>query len=96
MEEELDAARERQQALRKQIDTLRNLLDDSQKSIGLAEANTSARAGEPATSVQTLSRASTTSGEIELAGGRSSQAIAYSPRDSSFTGLSSQPVSGFG
>ena len=39
VEEELDAARERQQALRKQIDTLRNLLDDSQKSIGLDEAH---------------------------------------------------------
>ena len=37
VEEELEATRERQQALRKQIDTLRNLLDDSQKSIGLDE-----------------------------------------------------------
>ena len=39
VEEELDAARERQQALRKQIDTLRNLLEDSQRSIGLDEAH---------------------------------------------------------
>ncbi len=39
VEEELDAARERQQALRKQIDTLRNLLEDSQESIGLDEAH---------------------------------------------------------
>ena len=37
VEEELEATRERQQALRKQIDTLRNLLEDSQKSIGLDE-----------------------------------------------------------
>jgi hypothetical protein len=35
--EELEATRERQQALRAQIDTLRTLLDDSQKSIGLDE-----------------------------------------------------------
>ena len=39
VEEELEATRERQQALRKQIDTLRNLLEDSQKSIGLDEAH---------------------------------------------------------
>lgn len=39
VEEELEATRERQQALRKQIDTLRNLLDDSQKSIGLDETH---------------------------------------------------------
>ena len=39
VEEELDAARERQQGLRKQIDTLRSLLDDSQKSIGLDESH---------------------------------------------------------
>jgi superfamily II DNA/RNA helicase len=37
--EELEATRERQQALRKQIDTLRTLLADSQKSIGLDEAH---------------------------------------------------------
>jgi ERCC4-related helicase len=39
VDEELEATRERQQALRKQIDTLRNLLEDSQKSIGLDEAH---------------------------------------------------------
>lgn len=37
VEEELEATRERQQALRKQIEVLRNLLADSQKSIGLDE-----------------------------------------------------------
>ena len=37
VEEELEVTRERQQALRKQIDNLRNLLADSQKSIGLDE-----------------------------------------------------------
>jgi predicted nucleic acid-binding Zn-ribbon protein len=37
VEDELEATRQRQQALRKQIDTLRNLLDDSKKSIGLDE-----------------------------------------------------------
>jgi hypothetical protein len=35
VEEELEAARERQQALREQVDRLRNLLADSQKNIGL-------------------------------------------------------------
>jgi ERCC4-related helicase len=39
VDEELEATRERQQVLRKQIDTLRNLLEDSQKSIGLDEAH---------------------------------------------------------
>jgi superfamily II DNA or RNA helicase len=37
VEEELEAARERQDELRTQIDRLRNLLEDSQKSIGLTE-----------------------------------------------------------
>jgi superfamily II DNA/RNA helicase len=37
VEEELEAARERQDDLRNQIDSLRNLLEDSQKSIGLTE-----------------------------------------------------------
>jgi superfamily II DNA/RNA helicase len=37
VEEELEASRERQDALRAQIDRLRNLLEKSQKSIGLAE-----------------------------------------------------------
>ena len=69
----------------------------AQNSIGLAEANTSDRA-RPAsvTSRQSFASASTTSGAIEFAGGRSSHAIALSPRDSSLTGLSSQPGSGFG
>jgi SNF2 family DNA or RNA helicase len=37
VEEELEAARERQDELRSQIDRLRNLLEDSQKNIGLTE-----------------------------------------------------------
>ena len=37
IDEELEATRERQQALREQIDRLRNLLESSQKSIGLKE-----------------------------------------------------------
>ncbi|HQU42783.1 MAG TPA: DISARM system SNF2-like helicase DrmD, partial [Pirellulales bacterium] len=37
VEDELEATRERQQALRNQIDTLRSLLDDSKKNIGLDE-----------------------------------------------------------
>jgi superfamily II DNA or RNA helicase len=37
VEQDLESNRERQQALRKQIDNLRTLLDDSQKSIGFAE-----------------------------------------------------------
>jgi outer membrane protein TolC len=37
VEEELEAARERQDQLRGQIDRLRNLLEASQKSIGLNE-----------------------------------------------------------
>jgi len=37
VEEELEASRERQDALRAQIDRLRNLLDKSQRSIGLSE-----------------------------------------------------------
>ncbi len=67
----------------------------AQNSIGLAEAKISARTvpSLPTASQARLS-ASTTSGEIELAGGRSSQAIATVSRVSSFTGLSSQPVSG--
>src|SRR3984893_17018723 len=64
-------------------------------SIGLADANTSARISpESVTARQTFCSASATSGEIEFAGGRSNQAIASEPRVSSFTGLSSQPVSG--
>jgi len=39
VEEELEAARERQDLLREQIDRLRNLLDASEKSIGLDEAH---------------------------------------------------------
>jgi hypothetical protein len=67
----------------------------AQNSIGLAEANTSARVGPSlATASHTRSSASTTSGAIELAGGRSSQAIATSWRVSSLTGESSQPLSG--
>ncbi len=67
----------------------------AQNSIGLAEANTSARC-EPLTASQTLCSASTTSGAIEFAGGRSSHAIAKRSfgRVSSLTGLSSQPASG--
>jgi hypothetical protein len=37
VEEELEAARQRQDELRQQIDHLRNLLEDSQKSIGLTQ-----------------------------------------------------------
>jgi superfamily II DNA or RNA helicase len=37
VEQELEATRERQQVLRKQIDTLRNLLEDSEQSIGFDE-----------------------------------------------------------
>ena len=67
----------------------------AQNSIGLADANTSARtSGRLVTCSQTLDSASTTSGEIEFAGGRSSQAIAICSRVSSFTGPSSQPASG--
>ena len=39
VEEELDAARERQDLLREQVDRLRNLLEASEKSIGLDEAH---------------------------------------------------------
>jgi hypothetical protein len=66
----------------------------AQNSIGLAEAKTSARTSPPpVTASHTFCSACTTSGAIELAGGRSSQAIAMSPRVSSLTGLSSQPAS---
>ena len=67
----------------------------AQNSIGLAEAITSARmSSDPVTSSHSRRSAPTTSGEIELAGGRSSQAIAVRSIRSSFTGLSSQPGSG--
>ena len=67
----------------------------AQNSIGFAEAMTSARiVPARSTSSHTLRSAATDSGEIEFAGGLSSQAIAISPRVSSLTGLSSQPASG--
>src|SRR5450755_608829 len=67
----------------------------AQNSIGFAEANTSARTvPEPDTSSHSFVSVRATSGEIEFAGGRSSQAIATAPRVSSLTGLSSQPESG--
>ena len=67
----------------------------AQNSIGFAEAKTRTRV-EPSelTASHSFWIACTTSGAIELAGGRSSQAIAISPRVSSLTGLSSQPASG--
>ena len=69
----------------------------AQNSIGLAEAITRLlTVPAPLIASQSLRNACTTSGEIEFAGGRSSQAIATAPRDSSFTGLSSQPASGLG
>jgi hypothetical protein len=59
----------------------------AQNSIGLADANTSARiAPDPATSSHSFASACTTSGDSELAGGRSSHAIATRSRVSSLTG----------
>ena len=69
----------------------------AQNSIGLAEANTSARmAPSSVTASQSFRRACTTSGEIELAGGRSQPGDRDRSRVSSLTGLSSQPASGRG
>ncbi len=48
----------------------------AQNSIGLAEAKISARTPRETATSHTLRSAATTSGEIELAGGRSSQAMA--------------------
>ena len=70
----------------------------AQNSIGFAEANDE-RADVPAdTAASQASRsAAPSSGEIEFAGGRASQAIATSPRVSSWTGRSAQPsVAGYG
>ena len=67
----------------------------AQKSIGLDEATTSAwMDSSPSTRSQIFCSARITSGEMELAGGLSSHAIAIPSRVSSLTGPSSQPASG--
>ena len=69
----------------------------AQNSIGLADANTTARTSPSSTTVDhNVTSVRTTSGEIEFAGGRSSHAIATDPRRSSLTGSSSHPGSGLG
>ena len=60
----------------------------AQKSAGLAEASTIARAPLASTSPQAEASASITSGESEFAGGFASQTIATSPRCSNCTGAS--------
>ena len=67
-------------------------------SIGFAEAMTSARTpSSPSTRSHTRASSRMSWGEIELAGGFSSQAIATSPRVSSFTVSPwSKPSSGRG
>ena len=58
----------------------------AQNSAGLGEARIIAlTSGSASIAAHALPSPSTTSGEIELAGGLSSQTIAYSPRVSSLT-----------
>ena len=67
IEDELEASRERQQALREQIDRLRTQLETSRKAIGLGDAQFRAAIGCSLQLMgsETLTTAQTASGEVE-------------------------------